>query len=163
MRHGSLAGPLIEAPCALGRAGYIGNLEKREGDGKTPLGLYPLRRVFYRPDRVQMPVCVLPVTPLTPMMGWCDQPDHPQYNQLVSLPFGDSHEKMWRDDSLYDVVLVIGHNDDPVVSGLGSAIFVHVAKSDYAPTEGCVALEKATLLRLLQQVRSGDAIQISRA
>lgn len=162
-RRGSVVGPLIDTTCALGRAGCINSAEKREGDGKTPLGLYPLRRVFYRPDRLEAPICALPVTPITPMMGWCDDADHSKYNQLVSLPFASSHEKMWRDDALYDAVLVIGHNDDPVVPGLGSAIFVHVAKPGYVPTEGCVALEKTTLLKLLLQVRVGDKIQISRA
>lgn len=159
-RRGQFTGPLIDVPCALGRAGCIDVNDKREGDGKTPLGTYPLRRVFYRPDRLSEPICILPAAPLSPTLGWCDDEGHAAYNQLVALPFSASHEKMWRDDALYDLVLVIGHNDAPVVSGAGSAIFVHVAKRGCAPTEGCVAMARPALLSFLRQIREDDQIQI---
>lgn len=159
-RRGQFTGPLIDVPCALGRAGCTGLDEKSEGDGKTPLGTYPLRRVFYRPDRLSEPICILPVVPLSPTLGWCDDVGHAAYNQLVAIPFSASHEKMWRDDRLYDVVLVIGHNDAPIVPGAGSAIFVHVAKPGYPPTEGCVAMDRPALLSFLRQIREDDQIQI---
>lgn len=159
-RKGMVNGPLLDVPCAIGRAGVISPTEKSEGDGKTPLGSYPLRQVFYRPDRVPPPVCVLPVTPLSPSLGWCDDPSHAQYNKLVHLPFAASHEKLWRDDALYDLILVIGHNDDPVVAERGSAIFVHVARSGFAPTEGCVALARPALQTLLRLIRPEDRIKI---
>lgn len=159
-RAGKLVGPLIDAPCALGRAGVTLEGEKKEGDGMTPLGTYPVRQVFYRPDVFDEPICQLPTTPISPELGWCDDPDRAEYNRLVRLPFGGSHEKMWRDDKLYDLVLVIGHNDDPPVPGCGSAIFVHVAKDGFKPTEGCVAIAPSVMLSLLRQLGSGDLIQI---
>lgn len=133
--------------CALGRGGIV--IDKREGDGGTPVGTFPLRRLLYRPDRVAAPTTRLPVRALTPADGWCDDSDDPAYNRPVTLPFAASHEKMWRDDNIYDVVVVLGHNDDPPVAGRGSAIFLHVARPDYRPTEGCVALALDDLLTVL--------------
>jgi L,D-peptidoglycan transpeptidase YkuD (ErfK/YbiS/YcfS/YnhG family) len=132
---------------ALGRGGV--RADKQEGDGATPAGLLPLRRVFYRADRVAKPRSLLPVEPTARSDGWCDDPGHRAYNTRVTLPFEARHETLWRDDPLYDVVAVLGWNDAPVVRGRGSAIFLHVARPDYAPTEGCVALALAELLRLL--------------
>ena len=159
-RRGTLTGPLIDAPCALGRTGVILEGEKKEGDGKTPMGSYPVRQAFYRPDKFDEPICQLPIQPLTPELGWCDDPQRAEYNKLVRLPYGGSHEKMWRDDNLYDLVLVIGHNDDPPVPGRGSAIFVHVAKEGFAPTEGCVAVAPSVMLSLLRQLGPEDLFQI---
>lgn len=124
--------------CALGRGGIVA--DKREGDGGTPVGTFPLRRLLYRPDRVAAPETRLPARALTPADGWCDDPGDPAYNRPVTLPFAGGHEKMWRDDGIYDVVVILGHNDDPPMAGRGSAIFLHVARPDYRPTEGCVAL-----------------------
>ena len=159
-RRGRLTGPLLNAPCALGRSGIVLEGEKKEGDGCTPLGTYPLRQVFYRPDKFETPICKLQVTALSPEIGWCDDSEHSHYNRLVGLPFGASHEKLWRDDCLYDLVLVIGHNDTPPVPGKGSAIFVHVAKEGFEPTEGCVALEAPALLTLLRGATPEDRLQI---
>src|SRR5262245_47607215 len=130
--------------CAVGHGGIA---EKREeGDGITPIGNWPLRRVFYRADRIARPQCVLPVTPLEPHDGWCEAPDDPDYNRLVRLPHRATAETMWRDDHLYDVVVVVGYNDAPVIAGKGSAIFLHLARADFTPTAGCVALELPDLL-----------------
>ena len=159
-RRGRLLGPLIDAPCVLGRSGIILEGEKKEGDGCTPLGTYPFRQAFYRPDKFDAPICRLPVTALSPEMGWCDDPGRDEYNKLVRLPYGGNHEKLWRDDNLYDLVLVIGHNDDPPLPGKGSAIFVHVAKEGFEPTEGCVALEAQVLLTLLRGLTPEDKLQI---
>ncbi len=159
-RRGRIVGPLLDAPCALGRAGVVGAAQKKEGDGKTPTGTYPFRRVFYRPDKMVAPVCQLDVTALSTELGWCDDPSSPLYNKPVWLPFGASHEKMWREDTLYDLVLVIGHNDDPPVPGLGSAIFVHVAKDGFEPTEGCIAIAEPALLALIRAMKPGDQLKI---
>lgn len=159
-RRGRLTGPMFEASCALGKHGVIAMDRGREGDGKTPAGTYPFRKVFFRPDREEPPVTDLPIEALTPTHGWCDDETSPHYNQLVRLPFGPSHEKMWRDDALYDLVVVLGHNDDPVTPGLGSAIFLHVAKDGFKPTLGCVAVEKGALRRFLRQVKPDDRIKI---
>lgn len=145
--------------CALGRSGIAE--DKREGDGATPVGCWLLRRVMYRPDRVPAPVTTLPVTALTPEDGWCDDPGHGDYNRPVRLPHPASCEKMWREDALYDVVVVLGHNDDPPIRGLGSAIFLHVAKPNWQPTEGCIALALPDLLALLAAVAPGDRICVS--
>lgn len=159
-RRGHLTGPMFEAKCALGKQGVIAMEYGREGDGKTPAGTYPFRKVFYRPDREEAPVTELATEPLTPEHGWCDDETSPQYNRLVRLPFGPSHEKMWREDALYDLVVVLGHNDDPVVPGLGSAIFLHVARDGFKPTLGCVAMEKDALRRFLRQVKAGDTLKV---
>lgn len=133
--------------CAIGRGGLIA--DKREGDGGTPIGRWPLREVFYRPDRLPAPQTRLPIRALDPSDGWCDAPQDPSYNRRVRLPFAASHENLWRDDSVYDVIVVIGYNDDPVVAGKGSAIFLHLSRSDYEATAGCVAVALDDMMKLL--------------
>jgi len=135
--------------CALGRGGVVEAGRKREGDGGTPTGLLPLRRLHYRADRIAIPRSPLPRNPIAPDDLWCDDPGHESYNRLVRRPFVASHEEMWREDDLYDIVGELGWNDAPVVPGRGSAIFLHLARPDYAPTAGCVALLRADLLELL--------------
>jgi L,D-peptidoglycan transpeptidase YkuD (ErfK/YbiS/YcfS/YnhG family) len=97
---------------------------------------------------------------LSPDDGWCDDPSSPQYNQHVMLPFAPGHETLWRDDHVYDVIVVLGHNDDPPVSGMGSAIFMHLARPDYTGTEGCVAVALPDMLNFLRAAKPGDAIEI---
>ena len=135
--------------CALGRAGVIDAARKQEGDGATPTGLLPLRRLHYRADRLPIPRSPLPRSPIAPDDLWCDDPAHESYNRLVRRPFTASHEEMSRADELYDIVGELGWNDAPVVPGRGSAIFLHLARPDYAPTAGCVALTRADLLEVL--------------
>ena len=135
-------------PCAIGRAGIAA--EKREGDGATPIGAFPFRRVLYRADRLAgLRAGKLTLSAISADDGWCDAPEDGSYNRPVKLPYPARHERLWREDSLYDAILVVGHNDDPVTPGAGSAIFVHVAREDLAPTEGCVALRLGDLLSLL--------------
>ncbi|WP_376100193.1 L,D-transpeptidase [Roseomonas sp. CCTCC AB2023176] len=129
--------------CAIGRGGV--RRDKQEGDGATPLSPMPLRRVLYRADRGPPPRCAVPVEPIARDDGWCDDPAHRSYNRMVRLPFDASHEELWRADALYDIVGVLGWNDDPVARGRGSAIFLHVASRDYGPTAGCVALSERDL------------------
>ncbi len=134
--------------CALGPAGIV--LEKREGDGGTPVGVFPLRRVMYRTDRMSRPDTRLPVRAISDSDGWCDDLGHAAYNQLVVLPHPARHERLWRDDLVYDVIVEVGFNDDPPVPGKGSAIFIHVAREGYTPTEGCVALQIDDLLHVVR-------------
>ena len=148
-------------PCALGRSGVCG--DKREGDGATPLGEFPLRRVLYRADKISKPETALPVSPLDAADGWCDDPGDALYNCQVRLPHPGHCETLWREDGVYDLIVVLGHNDDPVVTGMGSAIFLHVAKPDLAATEGCVALTLPDLLEVLRAARPGDKICVERA
>jgi L,D-peptidoglycan transpeptidase YkuD (ErfK/YbiS/YcfS/YnhG family) len=144
--------------CALGRSGIYP--EKQEGDGATPCGRFALRRVYYRPDRGAAPRTSLPSQALTPQDGWCDDMADAAYNRPVTLPCAASHEEMWRADELYDRVVVIGHNDAPIVPGKGSAVFLHVARADYGPTEGCVAFAKADLDAILATLGSDDFVTV---
>lgn len=132
---------------AFGRGGV--RVHKQEGDGATPAGLLPLRRVLYRADRVARPHTIVPAMPLAPHDGWCDDPSHADYNRPVRLPHEGRHEALWRADAMYDVIGVLGWNDRPVMRGVGSAIFLHVARPDFAPTEGCIALALQDLCMLL--------------
>jgi L,D-peptidoglycan transpeptidase YkuD (ErfK/YbiS/YcfS/YnhG family) len=132
---------------ALGRGGV--RADKSEGDGATPAGLLPLRRVLSRADRGRAPAGAVPVEPLSPDDGWCDDPAHADYNRMVRLPHPARHERLWREDAIYDVIGVLGWNDAPVVRGRGSAIFLHVARADFAPTEGCIALPEPVLRHVL--------------
>ncbi|HEY7581119.1 MAG TPA: L,D-transpeptidase family protein [Acetobacteraceae bacterium] len=132
---------------ALGRTGV--RADKQEGDGATPVGLMPLRRVLYRADRLSVPDCTAPTEPIAPTDAWCDDVNGPDYNRMVRLPYDGHCEELWRQDGLYDLIGVLGWNDAPVRRGRGSAIFLHVARSDYAPTDGCIALALGDLRRLL--------------
>lgn len=144
--------------CALGRSGC--RYGKREGDGATPAGEWRLRQVFYRPDRVARPQTLLPVAPLRPNMGWCDDPQSQRYNRLVRLPFPAHHERLWRNDRLYDIIVVLGYNDHPRIRGKGSAIFMHIAKPGYRPTEGCIALSEAHLRRVLAHAARFTSVRV---
>ena len=157
-REGRLHWSHGSAPAAAGRGGVTG--AKHEGDGGTPAGTFPLVSVLYRKDRVQPPTSHLPVRPLLPNDGWVDEPSDPRYNRLVELPYPASAEQMWRDDGLYDALVVIGYNMEPVIPGAGSAIFLHVATPDFAPTAGCVAVSKDVLLGLLPLLGPGSTITI---
>jgi L,D-peptidoglycan transpeptidase YkuD (ErfK/YbiS/YcfS/YnhG family) len=147
--------------CALGPAGVVPAQVKREGDGATPAGAWPLRRVLYRPDRRSAPATMLAVQSISPSDGWCDAADDPAYNRPVQLPYPASAERLWREDGIYDLVVVLGHNDDPVTPGAGSAIFLHLAKPDFPPTQGCVALARQDLETLLRLARPGDVLLVS--
>ena len=149
-----------ETRCALGREGVIAAADKREGDGCSPLGVWPIRHVLYRPDRTPAPQSRLPVKAILPSDGWCDAPGDANYNRPVALPYPASAEAMWRQDKVYDLVLVLAHNDDPPIPLMGSAIFLHVARPNFEPTEGCVALQAWDVLELIGRAQPGSAISI---
>jgi L,D-peptidoglycan transpeptidase YkuD (ErfK/YbiS/YcfS/YnhG family) len=142
-----LTAPGHHYKAACGRAGITPR--KQEGDGATPAGTLPLVRVLYRADRIKPPRCAVPVEPIGRQDGWCDDVADPLYNRPVSLPYQARHEALWRDDPLYDVIGVLGWNVAPVIPSHGSAIFLHVATPDYAPTAGCIALSLPDLLACL--------------
>jgi len=158
-------GTLLRGPdgrpfrCALGRAGIVPAEAKREGDGATPAAVLPLRRLLFRADRLPRPTAAVPVEPIAPDDGWCDDPGDPAYNRMVRLPHPARHERLWREDGLYDLVGVLGWNDAPTVPGRGSAIFLHVASPGLGPTEGCIALALPDLLAVLPGLRAIEVRQ----
>jgi L,D-peptidoglycan transpeptidase YkuD (ErfK/YbiS/YcfS/YnhG family) len=154
------SGPAREVRCALGPTGVVAAPDKREGDGSTPAGRWPMRRVLYRPDRGSAPQTTLPTAAMAPDDGWCDAPADPDYNRPVKLPYPASAERMWREDGLYDIVVVLGHNDDPPVPGMGSAVFLHCARPDFAPTQGCVALQRPDLETVLTLAGLGSVLEV---
>ncbi|MFT3722675.1 MAG: L,D-transpeptidase family protein [Hyphomonadaceae bacterium] len=147
--------------CALGRTGVTPAESKREGDGASPAGVWPMRQLYWRADRLARPATGLPAIEIIPEAGWCDDPLDPFYNRPVILPYPTSHEKLWREDRVYDLIVELGYNDAPVVPGKGSAIFLHLAREDYSPTEGCIACALPDLLALLRDAKPGDELEIT--
>jgi L,D-peptidoglycan transpeptidase YkuD (ErfK/YbiS/YcfS/YnhG family) len=144
---------------ALGRSGI--KALKREGDGATPLGRFPVRQVLYRAGRLPRPRTPLPLRAIRADDGWCEDPADRNYNRLVKLSPRSGADRLTRDDHLYDLILVLGHNDRPRVRGRGSAIFVHLARPGYAPTAGCIALSRHDLLMLVAQLTRGSVIVVT--
>lgn len=159
--QGEIRGAGRRAPCVFGKAGLIAALDKREGDQASPIGVWPIRRAFFRSDRLSRPDTALRLDAIAPQDGWCDAPADPAYNRLVRLPYPASAETMTREDGLYDLVVVLGHNDDPAHPGLGSAIFLHCMAEDGAGTLGCVATARAALIGLLGEMAPGDCVEIT--
>ena len=132
----------------------------REGDAKTPLGRYHLRFGLYRADRLPAPQSPLTFRPLREDDGWCDASSDPAYNRFIRLPYDASHEKLWREDGAYDIILVISHNDSPPITGLGSAVFIHIAQADDRQTLGCVALTPDVMVKLMPHLKAGGVVSI---
>jgi L,D-peptidoglycan transpeptidase YkuD (ErfK/YbiS/YcfS/YnhG family) len=156
---GTLSWPGGSARAVCGKGGVRG--DKREGDHASPAGGFPLVNAFYRPDRLPAPRTALALAPLKPADGWVDDPADPRYNTLVALPYPASAEALWRDDGLYDLIVVIGYNTAPVTPGKGSAIFLHVARPDFSGTEGCIAVAREVLIPLMGLLGPGSKITIS--
>lgn len=145
-------------PCALGRAGIVE--KKSEGDGATPTGVFQLRKILYRADRVAAPETVLPIEAIQPQDGWCDAPDSRDYNRQVVLPHQASCETLWRADHIYDLIGVTTYNEAPAIPGMGSAIFIHIAREGFPGTEGCIAFSETGLRTIFGQVEPGDVIHV---
>lgn len=150
-----------EYPCAVGKDGVVPQQDGREGDGKTPLGTYQIRYGLYRADRITLPQTELVFWRTRKEDGWCDAPNDPAYNRPVCLPHASSTEALWREDHIYDVIIVIGHNDSPPVAHMGSAVFLHVARENYAPTLGCVAISQQDMLTLIALLDKNSVIEIT--
>lgn len=146
--------------CRIGRAGYIQEKSGREGDAKTPLGSYRLRFGLYRADRLPAPVSKLTFRPIRQDDGWCDAGDDPAYNRFIKCPYPASHEKLWREDGAYDVILVMSHNDAPPVPDMGSAVFIHIAQPDDRETLGCIALSPGVMVKLFGYIAQGLVVNI---
>lgn len=133
---------------------------KFEGDGGTPAGNWSLLKVLYRADQVTRPGTLLPVCPIARTDGWCDAPGDRNYNSAVKLPYPASTENMWREDSIYNIVVVLDHNTLPRRRGRGSAVFLHLAREGFTPTEGCIAFKERDLRLLLERCGPGSAVTI---
>lgn len=149
----------VEMACTLGRNGVCAVAAKREGDGCTPLGAWPVRGVLLRPGKAKPTAIRLPWRWVREGDGWSDDPADPAYNRPVHLPRPFSAEMLLRADDAYDVIVVLGHNDAPPVSGHGSAIFLHL--SEGRPTAGCIAVDRADMLKLLSLLVAGDVVEIT--
>ena len=147
-----------EYQCAIGRGGL--SQVRIEGDGTTPIGIFQLRDGLYRADREKCPDSGIDFTKIRKNDAWCDDPSDCQYNKRVKLPYPARYENLWREDNIYDIIVPIGFNDSPPVVGRGSAVFLHVAQHDYAPTEGCVALARDDLKCLLSTLKNEAMIKI---
>lgn len=143
-------------PCNLGRNGFIPPENKVEGDGKTPQGSYLITGLYYRQDRLSLPQTTLPVHAIQPKDGWCDAPEHNDYNKLIQKPFVASHEDLWLHDHAYDIFLTIDHNQKPTLPYKGSAIFIHTTKTLenplLEPTAGCLRVYLDDLLEIIPQL-----------
>lgn len=157
-RRGLLVAGSLRLPCALGAGGPV--RDKREGDGGTPVASMRALAIRYRPDRMARPRTGIPAKPIGRLDGWCDDPRARCYNRPVRLPQVASHERMWRDDDLYDLVVDLGWNRGPVRRGRGSAIFLHVARTGFRPTEGCIAVERRMIRRLVERIGASTRIVV---
>lgn len=151
-----------EYRCASGSGGI--KTDKIEGDKATPIGNFGLRYIFYRPDKFKIPPSnKITCQELRKNDGWCDDPNSPKYNTYVQLPYPAGHEQLWRDDEIYDIIIITTHNSNPVIPNNGSAIFIHIARENYVSTEGCIALNKQDLLEILTTATPGSKLVIPEA
>jgi L,D-peptidoglycan transpeptidase YkuD (ErfK/YbiS/YcfS/YnhG family) len=148
----------LTLPAALGRGGIAAN--KREGDGTTPRGRFRLLRLWWRADRLARPATRLPARNIRADDGWCEDPDDRRYNRPIRLSPNEPGDRLKRDDHLYDLVIELDHNVRPRIKGRGSAVFIHIARTGFAPTAGCVALDARALKRLLAFIDSRSTIVI---
>lgn len=142
------AGAVI--PVALGRGGI--RADKREGDGGTPRGTFRPLLLWWRADRWPRPQTRLPLRPIRPDDAWCEDPASRHYNQPVRLSAESGGDRLTRDDHLYDYIIEIDHNTAPRIAGRGSAVFIHLARDNFGPTAGCVAMTRPNMLRLLARI-----------
>tara|TARA_B100001989_G_scaffold249779_1_gene225685 strand:+ start:411 stop:905 length:495 start_codon:yes stop_codon:yes gene_type:complete len=145
-------------PCAIGANGLTD--KKKEGDLCTPVGEYQIKKIFYREDKLGEIKFILPSFKISKRDGWCDDTNSSFYNQHIYFPFEASAEHLYRDDDLYDIVCVLDYNLNPIISGKGSAIFLHVADKEYKSTHGCIAIQKGRMIDLARKLDKDSKITI---
>jgi L,D-peptidoglycan transpeptidase YkuD (ErfK/YbiS/YcfS/YnhG family) len=148
----------LKFKCALGKAG-IGKKYK-EGDNITPKGTYKIVKIYYRKDKIKKITSKIKLIKINRNMGWCDDPKSKFYNQEIRLPSKYSHEKFYRKDYIYDIIIVLDYNINPTLKNKGSAIFIHIAKNKYIKTQGCIALKKRHLVKILDKINKNTKIKI---
>jgi L,D-peptidoglycan transpeptidase YkuD (ErfK/YbiS/YcfS/YnhG family) len=145
--------------CALGKAGVK---EKTiEGDNITPKGIFKILKIYYRPDKIKKIKTLINKIKISKNMGWCDDPNSHLYNKPIKLPTKFSHEKLYRNDNLYDLIVVLNYNTNPIIKKKGSAIFLHIAKNSYEKTKGCIALKKEHLIKIISKIKKNTKIKIN--
>lgn len=157
MRGWLTAGP-FRIPVALGRGGI--KADKREGDGATPAGRFRLKRLWWRADRGPRPRTLLPVRRIDPQDAWSEDPTDRNYNRPVRRLPGAPEDRLWREDHLYDLLIELDHNTRPRVAGRGSAVFIHLARTGYGPTAGCIAMRIDSLRLLLGRLDTKTRIDV---
>ena len=145
--------------CALGKAGI--KRKVKEGDNITPKGIFKITKIYYRPDKIKDIVTPIKKIKIKKNMGWCDDPKSIHYNKQIELPSKFSHEKLYRNDNLYDLILVLNYNTNPIVKNKGSAIFLHITNDSYKKTKGCIALKKNDLIQLVSKISENTKIKIN--
>jgi L,D-peptidoglycan transpeptidase YkuD (ErfK/YbiS/YcfS/YnhG family) len=145
--------------CALGRAGI--KKKEKEGDNITPQGIFKIIKIYYRSDKINKIKTFIRTVKIKKNMGWCDDSKSEYYNQQINLPNNFSYERLYRNDNLYDLILVLNYNTNPTIKKKGSAIFIHVSKNSYKKTKGCIALQKKHLLKLIPLIKKNTKIKIN--
>jgi L,D-peptidoglycan transpeptidase YkuD (ErfK/YbiS/YcfS/YnhG family) len=149
----------LKFSCSVGKAG-IKN-KKKEGDNITPKGIFKLLKLYYRADKIKKVETELKKIKIKKNMGWCDDPESRYYNKEIKIPNNFSYEKLYRNDNIYDLIIVLSYNISPIIKNKGSAIFIHIAKDKYLPTEGCIALKKIHLIKILKEIKLNTLIKIN--
>jgi len=149
----------IKFKCALGKSGI--RKKRTEGDNITPKGTFKIIKIYYRKDRIKKINSVFKIIEIKKNMGWCDDPESKKYNQLIKLPSKYRHEKLFRNDRIYDLIIVLNYNMSPVIKNKGSAIFIHIAKNNYNKTKGCIALKKKDLIEIVSKIKRDTKVIIN--
>ncbi len=147
-----------KAKCAVGKRGI--GYKRKEGDLITPKGKYKIKYILFRKDRVKKIQSKIKKIVIRKNMGWCDDPKSKNYNKIIKLPSEYNFEKLYRKENIYDIILVLNYNMNPIVKNKGSAIFIHVAKRNYNKTEGCVAIKKKSLLKIIKELKNNTLVKI---
>jgi len=145
--------------CALGKGGV--KKKTMEGDNITPKGIFKIIKIYYRPDKIKKIKTLIKKIKIKKNMGWCDDPNSRFYNKLINLPTKYSHEKLYRNDRLYDLIVVLSYNTNPIIKNRGSAIFMHIANNSYKKTKGCIALKKEHLIEIISKIKKNTKIKIN--
>ena len=149
----------IKFKCALGKSGI--RKKRTEGDNITPKGTFKIIKIYYRKDKITKINSAFKLIEIKKNMGWCDDPESKKYNQLINLPSKYRHEKLFRNDRIYDLILVLDYNMNPVIKNRGSAIFIHIAKNNYNKTKGCIALKKKDLIEIVSKIKRDTKVIIN--
>jgi L,D-peptidoglycan transpeptidase YkuD (ErfK/YbiS/YcfS/YnhG family) len=147
-----------KAKCALGKRGI--GFKREEGDLITPKGVFKIKYILYRKDRLKKIQSKLRKITIKKNMGWCDDPKSRDYNKLIKLPSKYTYEKLYKKENIYDIILVLNFNMSPILKKKGSAVFIHVARKNFAKTEGCIAIKKTYLLKIIKEIKTSTKVKI---